>query len=113
MTPLIDFTNPITTLLAVIVFVLVILLGKETKKSTLTAVMLFIFLAVIAGHSVEYFIIKDPTGIITSTLIKCITVDFAFIFISFLSYLWIDEIEAKANKTKSISNSLSWFWSKV
>lgn len=113
MTPLIDFTNPITTLLAVFVFILVIMLGRETKKSTLTAIMLFIFLAIIAGHAVEYFVIQDSTGTITNTLIKCITVDFAFIFISFLSYLWIDEIEAKENKTKSISNSLSWFWSKV
>ena len=35
------------------------------------------------------------------------------ILLSFVSYLWIDDIEAKEKKKKSIDDSLSWFWTKV
>ena len=40
-------------------------------------------------------------------------VDFVFILITFFSYLWVDDIEAKVKGTKSIDNSLDWFWKKV
>ena len=39
--------------------------------------------------------------------------DFVFIFLSFISYLWIDEIQAKVENIKSIDNSLDWFWKRV
>jgi len=39
--------------------------------------------------------------------------DLIFILLSFISYLWIDDIEAKVKKKKSIDNSLDWFWNKV
>ena len=42
-----------------------------------------------------------------------ITKIFIFVFLSFISYLWIDDIEAKERKVKSIDNSLEWFWKKV
>ena len=46
-------------------------------------------------------------------LTRSILVDFVFIFLSFISYLWIDDIQAKVEKKKSIDDSLSWFWAKV
>ena len=42
-----------------------------------------------------------------------ITWDFSFILLSYISYLWVDEVEAKYKNKKSIDNSLSWFWNKV
>ena len=44
---------------------------------------------------------------------RSILVDFVFIFLSFISYLWIDEIQAKVENIKSIDNSLDWFWKRV
>ena len=35
------------------------------------------------------------------------------IFISYASYLWVDDVETKAKKKKSIDNSLEWFWKNV
>ena len=75
--------------------------------------MLLAFLTIIVGHSIEFVMVQDPTGQITSTLANCIAVDFVFIFLSFIAYLWMDDIEAKDRKLKSIDNSLDWFWKKV
>lgn len=113
MAPIIDFTNPFAILVAVVLFVLTLMLGKETKKSIIPAIMLGVFLLIIIGHSVEYSLLKENLIQLQSTIAKCITVDFVFILLSFFSYLWIDDIETKENKKKSIDNSLNWFWSKV
>ena len=42
--PFINFTNVTTLLLALVLFVLVLFLGKETHKSQIQAVALFAFL---------------------------------------------------------------------
>ena len=111
--PLIDLSNPFNILVALIVFILILFLARETKKSSLACIMLLVFLTIIVGHSIEYAVVQDPTGEITSRLANCIAVDFVFIFLSFIAYLWADEIETKEKKLKSIDNRLDWFWKKV
>lgn len=110
---LIDFTNPLVVLTATVLFLLVLFLGKETKKGMIPAIMLGIFLLILIGHSIELSTLKENLVEMQSIIAKCIAVDFVFILLSFFSYLWVDEIEAKAKKKKSIDNSLNWFWSKV
>lgn len=111
--PFINFTNPITILLALILFILILFLGKETHKSAIIAVMLFAFLAILVGHTIELMVIKDIAEGVYISLTRSIVVDFVFIFLSFISYLWIDDVQARIEKKKSIDNSLDWFWSKV
>ncbi len=111
--PLINLSSPFTILVALVLYVLVILLAREIKRSNVTCIMLLVFLTLIIGHCIEYVVITDPTGQITSTLTKCITMDFIFIFLSFLAYLWMDDVEAKERKLKTIDNSLDWFWKKT
>ena len=111
--PLINFTQPFTIIVALVMFILVVILGKETKKSIIPGAMLVLFLIIIASHSIEYAFIQDTTGEIITTIAKCVGMDFIFILISFFSYLWVDDIETKEKKKKSIDNSLDWFWSKV
>ena len=113
MMPIINLSSPYSILVALVLFVLVLLLARETKKSSIVGIMLIVLLAIIVGHSIEYVTTKDPTGEITSVILNCITMDFVFIFLSFISYLWIDDIEAKEKKKKSINNSLDWFWKTV
>ncbi|MCI8362654.1 MAG: hypothetical protein HFJ41_06000 [Clostridia bacterium] len=111
MMPLINFTEPLAILTALALFVLVLFLGRETKKSIFLAIMLGIFLLIIAGHTIEFSIVDQIE--IQNIYARCITIDFVFILLSFMSYLWIDDIEAKSGKKKSIDDSLNWFWSKV
>lgn len=87
--PFINFTNIITVLLAVILFGLIIFLGME--------------LMLIPNISEEVY----------HAIARSIAVDFGFIFLSFVSYLWVDDIQAKIEKRKSIDDSLNWFWAKV
>ncbi len=111
--PIINFTNPLTVLLALILFVLVLYLGKEMKKSWIIGLMLFAFIAILIGHTIEFATISNQSEELYHSIVTSATFDLIFIFLSFISYLWIDDIEAKAGKKKSIDNSLEWFWNKV
>ena len=113
MEPMINFANIITILLAVILFVLVLILGKETHKSQIVATMLFIFLGLLIGHSIELITFKSNNNFAYDSIRVSMIFDFIFIFLSFFSYLWVDDIQAKVEKKKSIDNSLDWFWKEV
>lgn len=111
--PIINLSDPVNILIALILYILVIFLAKEIKRSNVTCIMLLAFLTIIVGHCIEYVMIDDPTGQILSTIANSIAVDFVFTFLSFIAFLWMDDIESKAKKIKSIDNSLDWFWKKV
>lgn len=111
--PMINFMNPLTVLLALILFVLLLILAKETHKSAITAIMLFAFLIVLVGHSIEFFTFDSLDESVFKAITTSLTVDFLFVFLSFISYLWIDDIQAKIEKKKSIDDSLDWFWAKI
>lgn len=111
--PIINLSEPFTIFVTLVLFVLIVYLAKEIKRSNITCIMLLIFLTIIVGHCIEYVMVQDPTGEITSTIARCIAVDFVFVFLSFISYLWTDDIETKARNLKSIDNSLDWFWKKA
>ena len=111
--PIINLSNPFNILVALILYILILFLAKEIKRSNVTCIMLLAFLTIIVGHCIEFVMVQDPTGVITSTLANCIAVDFVFTFLSFIAYLWMDDVETKDRKLKSIDNSLDWFWKKV
>ncbi len=111
--PMINFTNPVTLLIATLLFVLVLILSKETKKSAIIAVLLFVFVGLLVAHTILLTTGTDVTEEVRSNLIFTMVIDLVFILISFIGYLWIDDIEAKYKKKKSIDNSLDWFWQKI
>ena len=111
--PMINFTNPVTLLIATLLFVLVLILSKETKKSAIIAVLLFVFVGLLVEHTILLTTGTDVTEEVRSNLIFTMVIDLVFILISFIGYLWIDDIEAKYKKKKSIDNSLDWFWQKI
>ena len=108
-----DFTNPITLLLVVLAVGLLIFLGQEVKKSTVVAIPLFAFLVLLIIHVAQVATLSTELAYLAGTLYKCIALDFLFILVTFFAYLWVDDIEAKANNIKSIDNSLDWFWKEV
>lgn len=111
---LIDITSPIIVVQLLAITVLFLLLGRINKKALFPAVSLFIFLALLVVH-ISQFMSSDAiiTTEMKSILTKSMTVDFIFILVSFISYLWVDDVETKFRKKKSIDNSLEWFWSKI
>ena len=108
--PIIDFTNPIYVVVALILVLLCIFLAKQYKKNTIPCIVLLVFLAILVGHTIELSALENAD---VSTYAVSIAVDEIFIFISFFAYLWVDDIEVKVNGKKSIDNSLEWLWKKV
>ena len=111
--PMINFTNPVILLVVTLLFVLMLILSKETKKSIITAIILFVFVGLLVSHTIILTTGNNVTEETRGDLIFTMVFDLVFILISFISYLWIDDIEAKYKKKKSIDNSLDWFWQKI
>lgn len=111
--PMINFTNPITLLIVTLLFVLLLILAKETKKSFISAITLFVFIFLLVTHAIMYLTGNKLSSETLSNLSFTMVFDLIFVLLSFISYLWIDDIEAKVKKKKSIDNSLDWFWNKV
>lgn len=109
----INISDPINLLLILILTAILIFLGKEIKKSLIPQVMLFIYLALLILHAVQLMTIGKVDDEIIYTLYRCILFDFLFILMTFISYLWVDELETRVKKKKSIDNSLDWFWKQV
>jgi hypothetical protein len=111
---IIDVSDPITLLLLLTATILLIFLGKEIKKPAIPAIALVLFLIFVLMHSIQYATLTQENyeqyKIILS---RCLTIDLTMIFITFFSYLWVDDIACKFYKKKSIDNSLDWFWGKV
>lgn len=108
-----DISNPLTLILMLAVTVLVIFLAQEVKKSYIGAILLFAYLIILVIHVAQIATLSEEFRYMLTTLSRCIAIDLVFVLIAFFSYLWVDDIEAKAEGKKSIDNSLDWFWRKV
>ena len=111
--PMINFANPLILLVVTLIYVLILILSRETKKSAIAAVMLFIFIVLLVVHTIMYISGKTLTTNQLSVVSFTMVFDLIFVLLSFIAYLWVDDIEAKVKKKKSIDNSLDWFWGKV
>ncbi len=108
-----NIANPITLILMLTITLILIFLGKETKKGYITSVALFVYLALLIWHVTQMLTLTPELFEYKSTLTNCLAIDFTMILLSFLSYLWVDDIESKTGKKKSIDSGLDWFWSKI
>ena len=110
---ILNIANPITLFLIILAVALLIFLGHEIKKSIAVAIPLFGFLILLIIHVAQVATLSTEFINLAGTLYKCIALDFLFILITFFSYLWVDDIEARANNLKSVDNSLDWFWKEI
>ncbi len=110
---IINIAKPLTIFLLLAATILLIILGNIVKKSYVTAIPLFAFLALLVSHVVQLMILPVEYSYLGTTLTWCIVIDLAFIFITFISFLWVDDLDAKKHNKKSIDNSLEWFWKEI
>lgn len=108
---LLNTTQPLTVLLLLAVTVLLIFLGKEVKKPGIPAIALITFLVILVMHAVQLCI--PGYAEYFTTIRYCIAFELVMILLTFISYLWVDDIASKFYKKKSIDNSLDWFWKQV
>lgn len=103
--------QPLTTLLLLTASVLLIFLGKEIKKPAIPAIVLITFLVILVVHAVQLFMPNYEEYYVT--IRYCMAFELTMVLVSFLSYLWVDDIASKFYNKKSIDNSLDWFWKQV
>ena len=108
-----NIANPITLILMLAITLILIFLGKETKKGYITAISLFVYISLLIWHVIQLMTLTPNLEEFKTTLTSCLTIDFVMILLSFLSYLWIDELESRTGKKKSFDSGLDWFWGKV
>ena len=110
---LVNLTNLLTLSLVLAFILLLIFLGKELKKSYITAIPLAVSLGLLIMHVIQLMTLPLEFMDMSPTLIWCSVIDLALIFVTLISYLWVDDIEAKKMNKKSIDNSLEWFWKEI
>ena len=108
-----DISNVLNLLLMLAATILLIFLAQEIKKSYITGIVLFAYLIILIVHVAQMLLLPEEYRDMLPVLIRCVVIDFVFIFISFFAYLWVDDIEAKKMEKKSLDNSLDWLWKNV
>ena len=94
--PIIDFTNPIYVVVALVLVLLCAFLANQYKKNTIPCIVLLVFLSILVGHTIELSVLGDLANI--AVFAVSIAVDEIFIFVSFLMFLWLDKIQVETSK---------------
>lgn len=109
-----DLTNVLTLILVLIATVLFIFLSQETKKSMISVIPLFAFLIDLVIHTIQMLTLKSEFSYLYSKLCMNMAIDFVFLLVTFLAYLWADDVEAKELNKKTInSKGIDWLFKNV
>lgn len=111
--PVVDLTQPFIVLLCLAAIICAIFLGHEIKRAVVPATALILCIALLVMHTLQLFVFSETYVGYERVLSTSMLFDFGFVLLTYISYLWIDDIEAKHRNKKSIDNSLDWFWSKI
>lgn len=95
--PIINFTNPIHVVVALVLVLLCAFLAQQYKKNTIPCIVLLVFLAILVGHTIELSAVSNVADIMPFAV--SIAVDEIFIFVSFLFFIWLDRIQVETTKT--------------
>ncbi|MCI8999449.1 MAG: hypothetical protein HFJ26_00540 [Clostridia bacterium] len=110
---LINVADPWILLLSLFLTICLVYIGKEAKNAYVPMLTLVVFLILLVMHGIQFLMLPTQYEAMIPEISRCLVVDFVMIFISYASYLWVDDVETKAKKKKSIDNSLEWFWKNV
>lgn len=97
----INMVDPWSLLIALFVTIGFIYIGKEAKKSYVPLMPTVVYLLLLVMHVIQY-IFNMPIQYENSNTVyaQCILIDCILLYASYISYLWVNEIEGKA-KTKN------------
>ena len=108
-----NIANWISLILLTVFTILVVYLGRETKKSAIPGTLLIAYLVLLVIYVIQFMLVKGEDPEMTRIISNCLVVNFGFIFITFLGYLWADELEAKVKKKKVVKSGIEWLWKKI
>lgn len=109
-----DLTNIMTLILVLIATILFIFLSQEIKNSKVALIPLLAFLVDLVIHTIQTLTLKEEFSYLYSALCKNMAIDFVFLILTLLAYLWADEEEAKKLNKKTInSKGINWLFKQV
>lgn len=106
-------SNPLIMIGLTLIIVLIILLSRKMEKEGLLAVTMVAVIGLLIYHSVYLDNLLTTQEALITQAYRCLAADLVLLLVSFISFLWIDDIVAKKKKVKSYDDSLSWFWNKL
>lgn len=110
---LLNTSEPIMIIIYTLLIAAIIFISKETKNPAMLFIVIFAIIFMLINHSVMLEDLKHSKEGGISEIYHCIGMDLIFLLLTFISYLWVDDMSAKKNKKKSYDDSLSWFWDKL
>lgn len=110
---IIEITNPLTLLLILLATSLLIFLGQEIKDSKIAAIPLIANLILLTIYIIQFFTMPEEYKYLLPKIYKNVAMALIFVFITFFSYLWVDDQEAKKKNKHSIDSSLDWLWKNI
>jgi len=109
----INLTNPLIILSILTLLILSIVIGKKTKMSMIPLTGVIVTILVLLYNSIIVFALQKDSEVIRTIILKSGIFNLGLIFLSFIGYLWVDDVEAKFKNKKSIDNSMDWFWNSI
>ncbi len=107
---MIDLTNPVILIPTLAILLICVAISKKIKNPYIMLGILALNIGLLLSH---FFGMNSENLQNEKSLYYSIAIDFAMLLISFLSYLWIDNIKAKEGGSKVIEDGISWFWDKI
>ncbi|MGN1298660.1 MAG: hypothetical protein ACI4UE_01590 [Candidatus Scatovivens sp.] len=101
--------NPIIILVYTLIISGIIFLSRKSEKTIFPIILTIYMIVLLILHST----LKITDDTLMKTKYISIAFDLIFLFLSFISFLWIDDINARKKNLKSYDNSLSWFWDEL
>ena len=109
-----DLTNLLTLFLVLIATILLIYLSQEIKRSIVIAIPLFMFLIDLVIHTIQTLTLTPDYAYLFNKLCMNMAIDFVFLLLTFLAYLWADDVEAKQFNKKTInSKGIDWLFKQI
>ena len=109
-----DLTNIITLVLLLIATILLTYLSQEIKNSKVALVTLIAFVIDLVIHTIQIISLKDEYSYLYSTLCWNMAIDYVFLLITYLAYIWADEIESKKSNKKTLNDKgIKWLFKKI
>lgn len=113
MLDLLNTANYVQIFVITFATVALIALARKVEKPIFPGVLIIVNLALLLYHSYVLNALPSFMQSQISQTYLCIAMDFLWLLISFLGYLWIDDIRAIKLNKKSYDNSMAWFWNKL
>lgn len=110
---LLNTSSPLVIVFLTLLVALIIYLSRKSEKEVFLIIEMVVIILLLVYHSVYLDSLLSSQEELISQAYHCLAVDLILLLISFISFLWVDDVVAKKKKLKSYDDSLSWFWNKL